>query len=106
PSPTRRSSDLTHTMDDELHILHECLPLVAQQKPACAKRIERILSACDRLAATVPKPKPCGIHRDFYPAQVIVEGSQLYLIDFDLYCTGDPALDVGNFVGHITEQSL
>jgi aminoglycoside phosphotransferase (APT) family kinase protein len=37
---------------------------------------------------------------------VIVEGSRLYLLDFDLYCEGDPALDIGNFVGHITEHSL
>jgi thiamine kinase-like enzyme len=54
----------------------------------------------------VPAPKFCGIHRDFYPAQVIVRKGQLYLIDFDLYCQGDPALDVGNFIGHVTEESL
>ena len=24
----------------------------------------------------------------------------------DLYCNGDPALDAGNFIAHITEQSL
>jgi aminoglycoside phosphotransferase (APT) family kinase protein len=48
----------------------------------------------------------CGIHRDFYSDQVIVDGPRLYLIDFDLYCLGDPALDIGNFLGHITEQSL
>jgi len=28
------------------------------------------------------------------------------LIDFDLYCLGDPALDIGNFIGHMIEQSL
>src|SRR5437773_3836244 len=30
----------------------------------------------------------------------------VWLLDFDLYCQGDPALDIGNFVGHLTEQSL
>ena len=54
----------------------------------------------------MPEPRRCGIHRDFYPAQVIVNGARLYLIDFDLYCLGDPALDVGNFIGHMTEESL
>ena len=99
-------AERAHTMDDELKILHECLALVAQQKPAYAKRIPRILNKCERLAATVPEPKRCGIHRDFYPAQVIVDGPRLFLIDFDLYCMGDPALDVGNFLGHLIEQSL
>jgi thiamine kinase-like enzyme len=37
---------------------------------------------------------------------VIVDGSRFCLIDFDLYCEGDPGLDVGNFIAHITEQSL
>ena len=30
----------------------------------------------------------------------------LWLIDFDLYCLGDPGLDAGNFIGHVTEQAL
>jgi hypothetical protein len=37
---------------------------------------------------------------------VIVDGGRLWLLDFDLYCQGDPGLDVGNFIGHITEESL
>ncbi|HUS13451.1 MAG TPA: hypothetical protein VM536_00340, partial [Chloroflexia bacterium] len=32
--------------------------------------------------------------------------SRLYLLDLDLYCQGDPGLDVGNFLAHLAEQSL
>ena len=95
-----------HTMNDELRILHERLPTVARSEPQWAERIERLLDACDRLGAGTPKLEPCGIHRDFYADQVIVAGPRLCLIDFDLYCEGDPALDIGNFLGHIREQSL
>ena len=95
-----------HTMADELHILHERLPCVARSEPRWAVRIERLLDACDCLGAGTLKPEPCGIHRDFYADQVIVAGPRLCLIDFDLYCQGDPALDIGNFLGHIREQSL
>jgi len=131
--PARR----VHTMADELRILHECLGRVAEIKPRWAKRLDRVLAACDRLGASVPEPHPCGIHRDFYPAQVIAtkpqrstgqssngllsptlsskggEGepranqeTRIWLIDFDLYCLGDPGLDIGNFIGHITEQRV
>jgi hypothetical protein len=100
--PTERR----HTMADELRILHERLPAVGLQEPRWAGRIERLLEACDRLGASTPEPEPCGIHRDFYADQVIVDGPRLHLIDFDLYCEGDPALDIGNFLGHLTEQSL
>jgi thiamine kinase-like enzyme len=46
------------------------------------------------------------IHRDFYPDQVLVDRDRLWLVDLDLCCQGDPALDIGNFIAHITEQSL
>lgn len=100
--PTERQ----HTMADELRILRQCLLSAARAKPDCAPRLERILEACEHLGARTPPPVPCGIHRDFYPAQVIVRGKRLHLLDFDLYCLGDPALDAGNFLGHIIEQSL
>ncbi len=100
--PTERA----HSMADELRILHECLGKLSAAQPTLQPRLARILAACDRLAASVPAPRTCGIHRDFYPAQVIVDGARLWLIDFDLYCQGDPGLDLGNFIGHITEESL
>lgn len=95
-----------HGMADELRILGQCLRTVAQEEPRWATRIERLLDACTRLGAETPAPVPCGIHRDFYSDQVIVDEPRLYLIDFDLYCLGDPALDIGNFLGHVTEQSV
>jgi hypothetical protein len=95
-----------HTMADELRILDERLSRVAAAQPALAERIERLLDACRRVAEAAPGGATCGIHRDFYADQVIVHGSRLNLVDFDLYCEGDPALDIGNFVAHITEHSL
>lgn len=95
-----------HTLADELSVLRERLLLVVQEKPEWLDRLERLLAACCRLAATIPAAPPCSIHRDFYPDQVLVDGSRLYLLDFDLYSEGDPALDIGNFLGHVKEHSL
>jgi aminoglycoside phosphotransferase (APT) family kinase protein len=107
--PARRE----HTVADELRILHEGLDALAARWPDLGKgqRVGRLLAACDRLAATIPAPEPCGIHRDFYPDQVLVadeggKGERLCLLDFDLYSHGDPALDIGNCIGHITEQAV
>lgn len=95
-----------HSIADELRILHECLPLVARAKPHWEARIERLLDACDRLGRAVPKPAARWVHRDFYGDQVIVDGERLCLIDFDEYCQGDPAVDIGNFLGAVTEYSF
>ncbi|MBG1258961.1 phosphotransferase [Nostoc commune] len=100
--PPRRS----HTMSDELRILNERIPLVMQQYPEWKKPLEKILAASNHLGENTLELKHCGIHRDFYPDQVIINGSRLYLIDLDLYCEGNPAIDIGNFIGHIKEYSL
>ncbi|HKP53150.1 MAG TPA: phosphotransferase [Chloroflexia bacterium] len=96
-----------HSMADELRILHEKLPIVAQTRPEWAGRIVRLMEACNRLGAGLAKPpRRTGVHRDFYADQIVVDGSRLYLLDFDLYCEGDPSLDIGNFLGHMEEWSL
>ncbi|MBD2567904.1 phosphotransferase family protein [Anabaena lutea] len=96
----------SHTMNDELRILHERIPLVIPKYPQWQERLEKILEECDYLENNFTETNICGIHRDFYPDQVIVNNERLYLIDLDLYCQGDPALDIGNFIGHIQEYSL
>ena len=95
-----------HSMAHELQILHRCLQTVAIGEPRWVSRLASILRACEALARAAPESAPCGIHRDFYGDQVVVAGPRLYLIDFDLYCAGERALDIGNFLGHVTEQSL
>ena len=100
------SSHRVHTIADELQILRDRISIVAEMFPEQQKRLAKILDACDRLGASIPEVTPQGIHRDFYPDQIIVDRNCLYLLDMDLYCQGDPSLDIGNFIGHIIEQSL
>ena len=99
-------SKRSHTMLDELRILNDRLERVKKMRPEWTNRLNRILQACHKTGATLPSVKFCGIHRDFYADQIIIAGPDIYLLDFDLYCMGDPALDVGNFLGHLTEQAL
>lgn len=96
----------TYSISDELDILHDRLAQVAPKFPHWQQRLKQVLAGCDRLAATITDPQFNGIHRDFYPDQVLVDGSRLYLLDFDLYTGGDPALDIGNFNGHLIELGL
>lgn len=95
-----------HDMLDELRILHERLDEVAQRRPEWRRRLERLKLGATRLGTSLKPTGSYGIHRDFYADQIIIDGSRLWLLDFDLYCAGDPALDIGNFIGHVTEQSL
>lgn len=95
-----------HSIREELEILHKRLSEVCDMHPKWQSRIKRLVKGCDRLGETMAGIKLVGIHRDFYPAQVLVNRKRIYIIDWDLYSLGDPALDIGNFLGHIKEESL
>jgi len=100
--PSKRQHDL----QDEMTILETQLGKVADSNAHMKERIHAVLSACRDLCDNAPEPRYTGIHRDFYHDQVLVRPGKIYLLDLDLYCIGDPALDLGNFIAHIEEQSL
>lgn len=111
---------------DELAMLAGRLDQAAAQRRDLGDRIRAVLGACKRLAADLPMETrtaaggaaegaagamtrtaaTTGIHRDFHPGQILVDGERLVLVDFDLYARGDPGLDVGNFVAHLIELAI
>lgn len=70
--------------------------------PAQQTRIEALLAELVaveyRLAGNV-EPRP--LHRDFHLRQLFLDADRVWLIDWDLYARGDPALDLGNFVMYL-----
>jgi aminoglycoside phosphotransferase (APT) family kinase protein len=99
-------SSRSHTMADELRILGERLTALGTERAEWADRLDRVMVGCERLADRVPATEPCGVHRDFHPGQLLADGGRVYVLDFDLYCLGDPAVDAGNFLGHLTEEAV
>lgn len=100
-APTQRA----HGPAEEMAILARVLALVAEAEPPWRRRIAALAAGCRQLATQVTGPAT-GIHRDFYADQIVVDGPRLYLLDFDLYCAGPAALDIGNFGGHLAEQQV
>ncbi|ANV84213.1 phosphotransferase [Picosynechococcus sp. PCC 7003] len=102
------ATNKTHTIADELQILGNRLWDLAQQQPQWQGKMQHFIAQSARLGQALDQySRPSTtIHRDFYPDQILVEGDRLWLVDLDLYCQGDPAVDLGNFIAHMTEQSL
>jgi thiamine kinase-like enzyme len=98
----------THTIDDEVSILKQRLTEFCRSKPEMEARVNSLLHRAVSLAATVPEAPNRNIHRDYYPDQIIVSPDRKHItvIDFDLCCKGDPALDIGNFIGHLIEHAI
>ncbi len=98
--------DRTHTVVDELAILEKALARARQARPDLHAAIAEIEVACAVAASALPNFPATLIHRDYYPDQLLVDGSRLVILDLDLAATGDPHLDAGNFLAHLTEHGL
>ena len=95
-----------HAISDELEILRGRLDDAAERAPAWRDRIAAVWQSASRIAGQLPPVRALGIHRDFYPDQVMIDDDRTTLLDLDLFALGDPALDVGNFSAHLTEMAL
>ncbi len=103
---TNLETSRCHTLDDELALLRDRLGRVTQLYPSWHERLQQLIGRCEEIATLIPCQPLVGIHRDYYPDQVLVQGDQFYLLDLDLYCRGNPNLDIGNFIGHLMELGL
>lgn len=97
----------THTINHEIELLERYLTQASRSLPSRRIDIGKILEYCQLTASNLPSPTSLMvIHRDFYHDQLLVDSNRLYLLDLDLCCNGDPALDIGNFIAHIEEQCI
>ena len=67
---------------------------------------EQLVKLSRKSCGNLTERPSATIHRDFYPEHVLVDGERLWIVDFDQWCLGDPALDIGNFVAHLEELAL
>ncbi|MCL3883149.1 phosphotransferase [Marivita sp. GX14005] len=94
------------SMQDEREVLERALSEAIEHLPNEADEIAHVLHGLSDILSTLPPVAPTGIHRDFYPDQILIDGQTTWLLDLDLYANGDPAIDLGNFLAHLDEHSL
>jgi len=85
------------TVADELAVLERAV--------AGSPQVDLLELAARRLSSLPPEP-PVGLHRDFYFDQVLIAEETVWLVDLDLHACGDPAVDLGNFLAHLSELDL
>jgi aminoglycoside phosphotransferase (APT) family kinase protein len=91
---------------DHLSALIQPHPLtLAERLPAHRPLIERLLTtmgAQERSWRAQVEPAP--IHRNFQPRQLFYSQGRVWVIDWDHFTNGDPALDVATFVVALQTQ--
>ena len=74
--------------------------------PNVSKRIDQILKECQTIGRVIQEENSVPIHRDFYHDQIMFSSEFTYLVDLDLASFGQPELDLGNFLAHLTEYGI
>lgn len=87
----------TVTWWDELAEMREVLSRLSVTVPEVAHAADPLLARAQELAREITPDPPVPAHHDFRPAQVLLAGTRTGFIDFDGFCTAEPALDLGRF---------
>jgi len=87
--------------DDEKASLRMFIEALKKDQPQleselrhCAEAVELALNSFQDVPAT-------HVHGDFHPDHVYVAKNFVTVIDFERFCIGDPARDLGSFVAHM-----
>jgi aminoglycoside phosphotransferase (APT) family kinase protein len=102
----RLEAEATRRIEDEICKLRPRAARLGDVSPRIALRarayIDEIAARFERRAA----PPPCLIHGDYKPSQLLVHEGRPALVDLDRACSGDPAIDLGNFLAGFVKEAL
>jgi len=90
----------------ELRATREWIAGLSGRVPAEVPRSRELLDMLERTATLLPRELALPVHRDFYPEQLADAGGATAVLDLDDTRAGDPALDVGNFMAHLTLRAF
>lgn len=95
-----------HSPRDELRIAGRWLKVLRGAAPALHGRMRSIVLALARLAKSIPMEGLRLVHRDFYGAQILLQGDRVRLVDFDTLGKAHPEVDVSTFVAHLLLDAM
>jgi aminoglycoside phosphotransferase (APT) family kinase protein len=100
--------DLGHrrTFDDELAALQQGVAAVQRVTPELGLRLAAALDQIKHCGARTEPLPLCFNHGDFTYGQILFDGPQSGLIDFDSVSQAEPALDLGQFLTYLRVAGL
>jgi aminoglycoside phosphotransferase (APT) family kinase protein len=86
-------------------VLSRAVAAVAALQPHLGERAARIARRVTEFLVDSLQT-PCWLHGDFYADQLVVTDDGIGVLDLDRARRGDPATDLGEFLGHLERDAL
>lgn len=80
--------------------------LLEQYVPELAPEVRRVAGTLCAALADLPSDTLRPAHGSYKASQLLVRDGRVFLVDFDQFCLGDPALDVGYFLAYLRPAGL
>jgi len=96
----------TYSHQDELNTIDKLADRQGKAGLPIPEKWSELRNAISTYAANLPAVEAGLCHRDLYDKQFIQREASLTLLDFDLMCVADTALDPANFVAHMSLRRL
>ena len=94
------------SMEHELRKVDGWIGQIINAMPAAdTPRLPRARKILHELASTMPRRRLAMIHRDCYHGNILCDGDRVAVIDFDQLSVGDPAMDIGHFLSHLSARA-
>jgi ABC-type multidrug transport system fused ATPase/permease subunit len=91
----------SRTLGEEVEAIRAGVDDLTPLAPRLAASLHRHLGGIADLA--LDPPGVLGVaHGDFRPSRVLFDGPSASLVNFDRVCLAEPALDLGQFTGHLS----
>jgi aminoglycoside phosphotransferase (APT) family kinase protein len=94
------------TVGDQIADVRALLARLGEVMPELAGAETTLLASLEALAGAEPPDTPRPAHGSFRPAQLLLTGNAIALIDFDGFCLAEPAMDVARFRAIVKEVAL
>jgi hypothetical protein len=88
-------------VEGRVSIVKQAVSKAIRACPALRIPFKASMGGIKDLAHGISCPQPTLIHGSLYLAEFLVGDGEMTIVDFDTFCNADPAIDVGNFLGHL-----
>jgi aminoglycoside phosphotransferase (APT) family kinase protein len=89
------------TYNDERASLRMFVAALKSDQPQLDDELQRYAASAEQCFDRFQDVRATHVHGDFHPDHIYVSSNTITVIDFERFCIGDPARDLGSFVAHM-----